>query len=286
MTENLPFYLSFSEYRTFSECPMKHFLDKVLQVPSPKNDSLIYGSAIHDSLEEIAKEKVYDKNLWKDIAVKQLIAQTSESYVKGYFGKSLIDQCHNSLLAFDFWERFKNYEVISIEELMFEPLVEVDGIPIYFKGLNDLGLRHKKTGRTLIVDYKSANKPWDIKKKQEDETFFGQLVLYQHFFSIKHNIPREEIDCAFITLPREKPKEIQKFSVGISEEYRSFIFNDIKKVAKQILYMDPTFREKKKITSGPNSFACFYCEHNLNKRKEGLCDNTEEQKTVSINEII
>lgn len=279
------FHISFSEYRTYSECPFKHFLNKVLQVPEPKNDSLIYGSAIHDSLEEIAKEKVYDKAFWKDIAIKQLIAQTSTSYIKGYFGKKLVDECHNSLQAFDFWERFKNYEVISIEEEMYELLVDDDVIPIYFKGLNDLGLKHKKTGRTLIVDYKSANKPWNIKKKQEDETFFGQLVLYQHFFSQKHGIPRDQIDCAFITLPREKPKEIQRFGVDITEEYRNFILNDIRKVAKQILNLDPLYREKRKILSSPAHFACYFCTHNNNNRKEGLCDSTKIQ-TVSIKEIV
>lgn len=279
--KNLPFYVSFSEIRTFQECPMKHFLQKVLQVEEDKNDSLIYGSALHASLEQIAKEKVYDKKSWKDIAIKSLIAETSSSYIQGYFGKKLITECTNSLLAFDFWERFKDYEIISIEELMFEPLVEVEGIPIYFKGLNDLGIKHKESQRLKIVDFKSCNKPWDIKKKEQDKKLFWQLVLYKHFFSKKNNIDFDLIDCSFVSLPREESSRIQEHPVEITKEYRNLVLKEVSKVAKEILYMDPTTRAKSKLTGGS---ACYYCEHNAATKKKGLCDGTPNQ-IISITQV-
>jgi hypothetical protein len=279
------FHISFSEYRTFKECPMKHFLSKVLQVPEEKNENLIYGSAMHNSIETIAKEKVYDTKLWKDIAIKALVEETNAHYIKGYYGGMLIKQAHESLIALDFWERYKEYDIISIEEEMYEPLVEDDIIPIYFKGLNDLGVRHKTTGRYKILDWKSANKPWDIKKKLDDDTFFGQLVLYQQFFSQKHGIDRDEIDCSFVCLPRESPKLIKEHPIKITEDYRSFILNDIRKVAKKILHLDPTMRAKAKIASGSSCFACHWCNFNIDNKKTGLCDSTSDQ-IVSINEII
>lgn len=278
------FHISFSEYRTFLECPFKHFLQKVLQVPEPKNDNLVYGSAMHNAIETIVRDKVYDKKLWKDIIITALIEETNAHYVKGYFGGILIKQGTDSLMALDFWERYKAYDVVSIEELMYEPLVEDDVVPIYFKGLNDMGLQHKKTGRYKILDWKSANQPWDWEKKKKDLTFTGQVVLYQHFFSTKHNIDRDLIDCSFVSLPREKPTMIAEHPVEITDIYRNYIFDDIRRVARQILHLDPLFRDKNKTLNGATSFACHFCEHNGHSKTKGLCDDTKHQ-VISINQI-
>lgn len=282
--QNTQFHISFSEYRTFLECPFKHFLQKVLQVPEPKNDNLVYGSAMHNAIETIARDKVYDKSLWKAIITDTLIGETNSAYIKGYFGSNLIKQGINSLNALDFWQRYKDYEIISIEEMMYEPLVVDDVVPIYFKGLNDLGLQHKQTGRYKIIDWKSANKAWDWEKKKKDLTFTGQVVLYQHFFSLKHGIDRNLIDCSFVSLPREEPNRIAEHPVEITDIYRNFIFDDIRKVARQILHLDPSMREKNKTKNGSNSFACHWCEHNKSNKITALCDDSKTQ-IISINQV-
>jgi hypothetical protein len=270
-------HISFSEFRLFLSCPFKHYLEKVLKLPQESNEFLIFGSALHASLEEIVLKKP-NKILYEKIFAKHFEAETNSITTKGFFGRNFIYQGTSILKELNFFERFKDWEVVCVEEEIYEPLYsdplhkeegQEDGVEMHFKGFIDLVL--KKDDNYLIIDWKSAFKRWDIEKKKEDKTFWGQLALYKHFYATKHNIPLDKIQVRFVTLARD-PVDIQQYSVEISLEYMSSLLLDVTNTAKEILKKE-AFPRKAKLTKGDNGFNCKYCSH----AKSKFCDENPLQ---------
>lgn len=223
-------HISFSEYRLYASCAFRHALEKQLGYQQGTNEFLIFGTVLHSSIEEIVGKKV-NKILYEKTFTKCLEAESNSTIVKSYFGRQFVKQGTAILKELNFFERFKGWEVFGVEIQLFEPLYTDEAKEVSFKGFIDLVL--KKGDQYLILDWKSAMKPWDIEKKQEDKTFFGQLALYKHFFAQKHGIPLENITTRFVTLARD-PVNVQQYEINISDEFMNFMLEDVKRVAKEI----------------------------------------------------
>lgn len=276
-------YISFSEYRLFESCQYKHFLSKVLKFQEPKNEFLIFGSSLHSAIEDIILKKT-NKIAWGKVFEQKLKEESNDILMKSYFGRQFSYQGTAILKELNFFERFKDYEVVGVELEMYEPLQKDEVITLYFKGIIDLVL--KKGDRYLILDWKSANTLWDLKKKfnlhetsknvfefredPKDKSFFGQLALYKHFYSQKFNIPLDKIDTAFIALSRD-PVNCQRYDIEISKAFQSFIVNDVTRVAREILLLDPNNLKKVKFE---DKSACQYC---FFKKDKSICDNEKKQ---------
>lgn len=243
--------ISFSEWRCFLKCPFEHFLTYIVKEPVPPtfSDILIFGSTIHKAIElglqnnwdyptplklfrearksiiieevkriEKNHEKLssnYNKEKYFD-KLEKFIADTKDEHE--FYGTQLLE-------ALNFKNNFpkEEWEIIGIEEELVQPLVN----DIYFKGILDLRLRNKNTGKYLIIDWKSAGKKWDIDKKVKDDSFFAQVFLYQYFISKKFDVSMEDIELAYIVLAKDTFPivELQKVSVKFDIEagIRDFI---------------------------------------------------------------
>jgi hypothetical protein len=273
-------HISFSEYRLYTNCPHKHYLSKVLGLTEPKNMFLAFGSALHSSIEEIIKGNkpslLYPKIFTKFLHEECKDIETPTSLVKMLTGQGLA-----ILKRLNLSVRYKDYEVIGIEENLYEFLFKtVDDIEVNFKGFIDLILKHKETGKYLIIDWKSSGDPWNIEEKKKDELFFGQLVLYKHFFSKKYDILEKEIEAQFVTLARSGWPTIQDWEMDFTDEFSSFVLNDIKRVA-QIIVETKTYDklDKAKHISKDPKKSCAYCIFN----KPETC-NSEKHQIVVLND--
>jgi len=280
MEEQIKRHISFSEFRLFNSCEFKHYLQKILKIQEPTNEFLIFGSALHSSLEEVVAKNP-NKILYEKIFAKYLEAESNEVTVKGFFGRNLVKQGTEILKALDYFERFKDWEVVGIEDDLYEFLLQHGDIEIYFKGFIDLIL--KKGDKYLIIDWKSAFRPWDLDKKKEDKTFWGQLALYKHFYSIKYNIPLENIETRFVALARE-PTHIQQYSIEVSKKYMDLIINGVKQAAVDIIDRDLELPIKKAKHSKDKT-ACQWCFFNKSQKgKEKLCNDQIGQIIEKVNE--
>lgn len=273
-------HISFSEYRLFSNCAYKHFLTKTLKIEEPTSEALVFGSAIHAAIEEVIKTKKH-KITWGKIFEQKLKEETNNVVINSYFGKNFKYQGAAILKELDFFERFKGYEIVGCEYELYEPLYESDELQINFKGIIDLVL--KKDGRFLILDWKSAMSTWDLQSKfnltevepnvyeygdnPKDKSFFGQLALYKHFYSKKFNIPTHLIDTCFVALPRN-PVKAQRYNIEISTAFMQYTLNDIKKVAQEILSVNPIDVPKAKFV---DKNRCVYCPF---KKDKTICSDT------------
>lgn len=250
-------HISFSEYRLWLTCPFKHYVQKVLGLQEPSNEFLIFGSALHGAIEEIIKKKP-NKIVWSKVFEKYLVLESNEVVLNSYFGRIFGNQGAAILKELNFFERYKGWEIVGVEMEMYEPLY-IDGEhEVFFKGVVDLIL--KKGDKILILDWKSAFKPWDIEKKKQDKTFFGQLALYKHFYSTKFNVPLENIETRFVALARD-PINVQQYNIELSSEFMEFILNDIVQVAKNIKSTDPLKLTKARADIN-SKFACTNCFYN------------------------
>ncbi len=250
-------HISFSEYRLYASCAFKHALIKQLGYSEESNEFLVFGSALHGAIEEIINKK-HNKILYEKVFSQHLEKESNPTTVKSYFGRQFVTQGTALLKELNFFERYKDWEVVGVEHEMYEPLyVDDAGKAISFKGIVDLIL--KKGDQYMIVDWKSAMKPWDIEKKKEDKGFFGQLALYKHFFAVKNGIDPKNISTRFVALARV-PINIQQYEINISQEFSDDILADIKRVAKEIGTSTVGVAPKAKHSGRADaSYTCNYC---------------------------
>ena len=265
--EKKPLYISFSEYTLYRACPYKWHLKRVEKISEPQNEFAVFGKALHETIEMIIKEKP-SKILYNKLFEQNLKKNSNGVLLNSFFGKGMCRDGVSLLDELDYYKRFNAWEslideegkIVSIEEEINEELVNYNGESIYFKGVIDYIGRHKeKKNKYLILDWKTALKPWDLDKKygllefnsyknklknkeeltSEEKTdlqtklFFGQLVLYQNFYAKKHNIDIKDIVLGYCTLVRQ-PISIQEYAVIQQQDFTDFIINDIKEAALEI----------------------------------------------------
>ena len=263
-----PKYISFSEYSLFRNCPHKWYHRYVLKETEPSNEFLVFGSALHATIEHIVKQSP-SKILYGKLFENQIKENSNGVVASSYFGRNMVREGVDLLVELDYFKRFSMWEplkdeagnIISLEEQLFEPLVEYKGEMIYFKGFIDYSARHKvNKDKYIILDWKTGIKEWNLDKKvgvltfesyypklvagepltteeQQDLTaklFFGQTVLYQQFYAQKHNLNPKDIIIGYCVLTRQ-PVNIQEYSVEQQDTFTEFVMSDVRKAAVEIM---------------------------------------------------
>lgn len=285
--------ISFSEYSSYLQCPHKWFLSYQLKFPGDASEELLFGSAVHDSIEctltnpnitKLVKNKnrmifpVLEDELKKQIAgVKDvdLLLKIQKQHIFPTFYK----QGKEVLEELNIFERFAEYEVIDVEYVLDGlPIGETDDFLIVFKGFIDLVLRHKETGRYLILDWKTSGKAWDINKKEKDVNFYNQLLLYRYFYSMSKGVDMDQIDLCFFNLPRMEPNKLKLYPKTFSVKEVVDFKNKFEKDCMKILNFSIFALQKAKHKTKDNF--CHRCKFN----KESVCNDIEEYQTVLFEE--
>ena len=98
----------------------------------------------------------------------------------------------------------------------------IENKDLNFKGYIDGVIKvPKKTGEGhnyWIIDWKTSQSYGWRKQKKQDILMTSQLILYKHFWAIKHDVPLKDIRCGFVLLKRGgkpgKVCELVTVSVG------------------------------------------------------------------------
>jgi hypothetical protein len=221
MTENEPKVdeipatrnVSYSQYTCWSTCPWQWKLKYVDGFREESNINLIFGTAIHDTIQHWLKlyygdspvqAKVFDMHeMLKDrlisLATEKLIAKgltTKEELMEYYLdGCNILD--HMRQHAKD-WFPSTGYVLKGVEV----PLLKDLGNNITFKGFIDVAVYHKTAKMLYIYDFKTSGRGWsDYQKKDTAKT--DQLLLYKMFYSELFGIPLDSIKVEFIILKRK-----------------------------------------------------------------------------------
>lgn len=211
-------HISYSELKTWQECAYKHKLSYIDEVKKfVGNEHTAFGTAVHEVCEKsVLKEISTDKTSLKNCFNKKFLEEIQYLVEKKVtLNKKLIKDMRtqvDTLLVHiipSLNDQFGKYEVISAEEQLYE---NIENQSKKYKGFIDLVIK-TSDGRYHVIDWKTCSWGWDARRKAETMTTY-QLAYYKHFFSIKHNIPKENIDTHFALLKRTaKTNRVEIFKV-------------------------------------------------------------------------
>lgn len=275
-------HISFSEYSLFNQCGHRHLLEKHLGIlQQPPSIHLYFGNAIHSAIETTLKEFLdIEKRVdfFRSTFTKDMMDNMKDTadFKNNFY--DFLDQGEHILRILDFEKIFQDYEIIAIEEALYENV----HLNYYFKGFIDLVIRHKITKRYKIIDWKTSGTDWDIKKKKRDEIFLAQMRFYKFFWGKKNNVDMDEIDCGYIVLNRLRDKKDSKSFPGRLQEVNvdatmDEIKSSLTNLAQtlKMIHIDKQF-PKIKQTSGVGG--CIFCP--LKGGKHPLCDSSNKQHKI------
>lgn len=259
-------HVSFSEIKMWKECPYRHKLMHIDKVdvfePSPFLD---FGTAVHEGCEALVEKSTPDRpKLVLDIkSAWEKYGFDNQDWVKkqpGWYKYFPVEEWLS--WANNMWDEvpdfldseFPGWQTVKAEEKLYEDIPDTE---IKFKGFIDAIIKTpKKRGSGFdywILDWKTAQPYGWRREKKQDILMTAQLILYKHFWSIKHNIPLKDIKCGFILLKRGgKPGKICEL-VSVSAGPKS-IERSLKIMRSMIKMVKAKFSLK-------NRDSCTYCPY-------------------------
>lgn len=215
-------HISFSELKNWNFCPYYHKLVYIDGIDAFKgNEYTAFGTAIHDTCEQsLLKEGKIDHGEYFLTCFLEELTKLKEDDIE--LKSDLVNSMRQQgtklapLAVPALGEYFGDFELISTEEKLYIPFSKsASGEDFYFKGFVDVVLK-TSDGKYHIIDWKTCSWGWDSRRKTERMVNY-QLVLYKHFFALKHNIPIENVETHFALLKRTAKRdnvEIFRISSG------------------------------------------------------------------------
>ncbi len=277
--------ISFSEFSTYLQCPHKWYLVYGLKYRSEQNEELLFGSVIHKVIEEIVQKPMFARKSFLPMTFKSVLKNELakiedinflERFSSSHWPYTFVNKGVPLIEKLDFQNRFKDYDVVEVEhKLDGFTISEYDDMIFVFKGYIDLILKNKTTGKYLFLDWKTSNKPWDIKAKLRDNPdFYTQLGFYKYFYSKKMGLDLKEIETKFYNLPREDPSKQLVYDGILNEAYIDSLFEKLKNTCHSIYENTFMNLNKAKIVSKKN-----FC-HRCNFNTEQLCNDFDEHQVI------
>ena len=200
-------HISFSELKIWAECPFKHklmYIDKIKGFIG--NEYTAFGGAIHSLCENallgrlpeedyeeyfqhVFREELKKVPVSKPKLVIEMLSQANR------ISPEVIPAVQ---------EYFGNFQVVSVEERLFEKIENFEDAEYNFKGFIDFVVK-TEDGKYHIVDWKTCSWGWDAERRSDRLTTY-QLTLYKKFFCQKHNIDPKNVETHFALLKRTAKK--------------------------------------------------------------------------------
>lgn len=201
-------HISFSELKNWSQCSYYHKLVHIDKLKGFEgNLYTAFGSALHTVCEKIVLKEVKDKKSLFQLSFSKEINDLPEKVKENLDNKMVSDMRRQGDFLVDLIlpalkKEFDEFEVVSVEEKLYEP---ISGQDLKFKGFIDLVIK-TKDGKYHVIDWKSCSWGWNFKRKTDPMTTY-QLTFYKHYFAKKHNIDEKNVETHFALLKRTAKKD-------------------------------------------------------------------------------
>ena len=252
--------ISFSELKNWKECPYRHKLVYIDKLPYfSGNEFTAFGTAIHEVCEKIIPNNtmpgidVFNSSFQKELAILKESGHTPNRDLIEEMYKQAVPICEQVVPAVK--DHFGEFEVISVEEEILEPITEFDSGGRHFKGFIDMVIK-TPDNKYHVIDWKTCSWGWRSQKKTDALTNY-QLTYYMNYFSKKHDIPVDNIETYFVLLKRTAKKEnveVVKTSSGP------------RKVEKSLKVLQNAVINIKRKNYIKNRLNCKYCKFHNTER--------------------
>ena len=211
--------ISYSQISMFHRCPHSwklNYKDKLQVYKDSIHTS--FGTSFHEVIQEYY-ERFYNDSVKaaEELDVEELLkTEMKKNYAIGkerngeHFSTAveLQEFYEDGVNILREWKKKKGgfiqkrgWHLAGIEiPLMMTPEEEYENT--LFKGFIDAVLYHEETETFKIVDFKTSTRGWN-KNARKDVMKQNQLILYKEFFSRQFNVPKENIEVAFVILKRK-----------------------------------------------------------------------------------
>ena len=202
-------HISFSELKNWAKCAYYH---KLVNIDKLKgfvgSEHTAFGSAIHEvceqrvmgTLPEGKESELFTKAFEKEIEGLLIDGVELKQSLVTEMEKQGVELAGMPVPALS--EYFGDYEVVSAEEKLYEP---IEGVEYLFKGFIDLVVK-TTDGKYHILDWKTTSWGWDSRRRSDPMVTY-QLTLYKHHFARKHNIDPKMIETHFALIKRTAKKD-------------------------------------------------------------------------------
>ena len=246
--------ISYSEFKTWTECPYRHKLIYIDKLPYYSgNEYTAFGTAIHEACEKKIPEhsvdayKVFQESFLRELKILKEEGHNIDGALVQEMRKQALPICNNALKELKSY--FGEFEVISIEESLMEDIEDFDSRGRKFKGFIDLVIKTPDE-KYHIIDWKTCSWGWNISKKT-DKIVNYQLTMYKHFFSKKHDVAPNNIETYFALLKRTAKKDnVEIFRVTSGEKKTN---NCLSLLEKSVINIEKGIKVK-------NRLSCKYCK--------------------------
>ena len=268
------FSMNVTALNNYLSCPLEFYYKNLIRIPSPKNETLEFGSAIHHALEcfftkmkDDLSKNFPSKNILIDDYIIYLYKHR-ESFTKQEFdrrmeyGKEILDKYYDHKI-----NTFS--KIVSVERNIRNVLV--DGIPLKGK-IDKMEFDGNKVN---VVDYKTGN-PTNAKAKlknpKEDPPYGGdywrQAVFYKLLIDNNDQGKYEVISTEFDFVEPNEKKEINPEKVTITPD-------DLEQVRSQIKFAWEKIQARDFYT-GCGKDDCHWCDF-VKTNKLTISEVEEEQ---------
>ena len=218
--------MSITHLNNFLFCPRKFFYQNLLRVPSAKDRSSSFGTAVHASLCELLK-RFQSRPPQNDNDHEEMLKYLKEQYELSLDRERLPEKDHNDLLQRGinaltaYYNHYKNtFNANVLLEFNFDPYgLHLEGIQITGK-LDKIEILDQQNSVINVVDYKTGQYASGKKKLSLGQDYHRQIVFYQLLCNLanstglfKYKMKSGEID--FI---QKHDDGFEKSSITVSSE--------------------------------------------------------------------
>ena len=242
--------ISFSELKNWKECPYRHKLIHIDKLPHFQgNEFTAFGTAIHAVCESAVPDPTVDLvATFKASFEKELsLLEKKDPNLISEMNKQAVPICEQVIPTLK--GHFGDFDVVSVEEEILEPITEFESYGRNFKGFIDLVIK-TKDNKYHVIDWKTCSWGWSRDKKSDPMTNY-QLTYYKNYFSNKHKIEPKNIETYFVLLKRTAKKnnvEILRITSGPKK-----VDNSLKVLQNAVINIEKGNYLK-------NRLSCTYCK--------------------------
>jgi len=218
------FVMNVTALNTYLKCPLEFYFRTLVRIPSPKNETLEFGSAAHYALEKLFKRMQEDpKEAFpaKEIFIEDFewyMHRHRESFTREEFDRRM--EYGREILSNYYTSRIPGFHKIVAIERNIRNIV-VDGVPL--KGKLD---KLEFDGNAVnVVDYKTGNPNNALKKMKNPEKdppnggdYWRQAVFYKLLVDQYELKKWKAVSTEFDFIEPDDKKKLKTAKLVITEE--------------------------------------------------------------------
>lgn len=287
------FSLNATNLNSYLHCPVAFFYQNIVRVPASKNEFSTFGSAIHQALEGVFKDKETLLNKEKALSFMHRSFEkymnnnretlTREAYDRRlYYGKEVLNQYYE-----EYGPTYTESDEVVVEEYFNN--CECEGVPI--KGRIDKIII--SNNNLTVVDYKTgkASKaakrikpPISLEDNPNEENFekryggdYWRQIMFYRILLESHNPYNKEMTGGIIDMVEPEKGDFAQYKIMVSNEDLEFVKKQVKTTYTKIM--------NKEFENGCEEDFCEWCKFNNYYNKQRSYSSSSLLETTETLEI-